>query len=52
MPDKTLTCVDCQREFVWMEREQEFFAEKQFQPPKRCFNCRKAKRERQNSGVK
>ena len=42
--DKTLTCTDCQTDFAWSVKEQEFFAEKNFDPPKRCLPCRKKRR--------
>lgn len=42
--DRTLTCVDCGIEFPFSAREQTFFAEKGFQPPKRCKNCKQARK--------
>ncbi len=50
--DQTRTCVDCDREFTWTAGEQEFFHEKGFaDPPKRCKECRQAKRaQRQANG--
>ena len=43
--DKMLTCKDCGNEFVFSEREQQFFAEKGFQnQPQRCRDCRHARR--------
>jgi CxxC-x17-CxxC domain-containing protein len=47
--DKDITCGDCGLTFVFTEREQEFFASKGFQDPKRCPDCRRA-RKRQNGG--
>ena len=39
--DKSLTCVDCGAEFVWMAGEQMFFTDKQFKnEPKRCKACK------------
>lgn len=46
--DKPLTCVDCKQPFVWSAREQTFFAEKKFAPPKRCSDCRKKRRAQKN----
>lgn len=50
MKDRTIECRDCGNQFVFSAREQEFFAEKGFQEPKRCKHCRdsrkSAKRER------
>jgi CxxC-x17-CxxC domain-containing protein len=44
--DKTLTCVQCSKEFVFSAGEQAFYAEKGFtSPPKRCRACRKLRRE-------
>jgi DNA replicative helicase MCM subunit Mcm2 (Cdc46/Mcm family) len=48
--DKTLTCADCGREFQWTARDQEFFAEKGFQQPKRCRECRQEKKRGKGDG--
>ena len=43
--DKTLTCKECGREFVFTAREQEFYAEKGFaNQPQRCRECRQARK--------
>ncbi len=40
MADKTLTCKDCGKEFVFTEGEQEFYKEKGFEnEPQRCQNA-------------
>lgn len=40
--DKKLTCVDCNADFDFTAREQEFYAEKGFEnEPKRCPDCRR-----------
>jgi CxxC-x17-CxxC domain-containing protein len=45
MQDKTLTCRDCSRDFVFTTGEQEFFAQKGFtNEPSRCPECRAARR--------
>ena len=44
--NKVIKCQDCGEEFNFSEREQEFYAEKGFQPPKRCHFCRKARKEK------
>lgn len=44
--DQHLTCADCGHDFVWTAKDQAFFAEKGFQPPKRCRDCNKARKER------
>jgi hypothetical protein len=51
MPDKTLICKDCGKEFIFTEGEQKFYEEKGFtNEPTRCKECRAAKKERFNSG--
>ena len=43
--DKTLTCKECGKEFVFTVRDQEFYAEKGFDhEPQRCRECRIAKK--------
>lgn len=37
-------CVDCSAPFTLSEGEREFYAEKGFPLPKRCNNCRKARK--------
>ena len=44
MPDIFIKCVDCQQDFEHTERDQEFFAERKFTPPKRCRSCRNKKK--------
>lgn len=49
--DKTLTCKDCGKEFVWTASEQEFYASKGFQnEPLRCPEDRRAKKARMEGG--
>ena len=48
--DKELTCSDCGGKFLHSAKEQEFFAEKGFQEPKRCKDCRQARKERGGGG--
>ena len=49
--DKTITCVDCNCEFVFTARDQEFYQEHGFNnEPKRCKACRdKKKAEKRNT---
>ena len=47
---KELTCADCQNKFIWSAKDQEFFAEKGFSEPKRCKDCRQAKKEQRGGG--
>ena len=42
--EKTLTCQDCGREFSFSARDQEFYADKGFNEPKRCPDCRRARK--------
>lgn len=51
MPDKTLVCVDCGKEFIFTEGEQTFYTEKGLHEPKRCKECRVKARERHNHKV-
>ena len=51
MQDKTLTCRDCSRDFVFTEGEQEFFAQKGFtNEPSRCPECRSARKSSRGGG--
>lgn len=53
MTDQYITCVDCGSEFEHSERDQEFYTERGFTPPKRCRACRikkKAKFVKPNGG--
>ena len=50
--DETLICEDCGCEFVFTAGEQEFYAEKGLtNKPKRCANCRKAKKQQHRGNV-
>jgi CxxC-x17-CxxC domain-containing protein len=42
--DKNLPCEECGKDFVFTAGEQEFYEEKGFTPPKRCPDCRAAKK--------
>ncbi len=54
MPDKTLVCKDCGKEFIFTEGEQTFYKEKGFEnEPQRCNDCRRAKKQQnQNRGYR
>jgi DNA-directed RNA polymerase subunit RPC12/RpoP len=39
--DRELTCRECGKPFVFTKGEQEFFADRGFNDPVRCSNCRK-----------
>ena len=43
--DRTIQCSDCGADFVFTAAEQEFFEQKGFRIPRRCKECRKAKRD-------
>ncbi|MEW5920235.1 MAG: zinc-ribbon domain-containing protein [Bacillota bacterium] len=51
MPDKTITCRDCNSTFIFNEREQAFYKEKGFDnEPQRCPDCRAARKKQQQRG--
>lgn len=43
MQDQLITCVQCNTEFEFSAKEQQFYENKGFNPPKRCPQCRKNK---------
>ena len=45
--DVTLRCADCGRDFVWSVGEQAYYREQGYVQPKRCQDCRRAKKGRQ-----
>ena len=44
MPDLEITCAECSSPFVFTEREQEYYRERNLTHPKRCKPCRDARR--------
>ena len=44
MADQQITCSDCGASFTFTEAEQEFYASKQLSAPKRCKDCRQARK--------
>ena len=53
MQDQTLTCKDCGKQFIWTVGEQEFYQQKGFtNPPARCPDCRKLKKQQMRSDRK
>jgi DNA replicative helicase MCM subunit Mcm2 (Cdc46/Mcm family) len=42
--DIEIVCSDCKTEFVWTVGEQEFYENHNFLEPKRCKQCRKARK--------
>lgn len=49
LKDKTLQCKDCGKDFVYTVKDQEFYTKMNFEPPKRCKDCRKKKKEKNSS---
>jgi CxxC-x17-CxxC domain-containing protein len=50
MSDRTLTCRDCGRNFVFTAGEQAFYAERGYTEPQRCPECRAARKAERNAG--
>ena len=51
LSDKSLTCVECAAPFTFTAGEQEFFASRGYtNEPKRCPDCRGARRSQQRGG--
>lgn len=44
--DRTLTCADCAQPFTFTGAEQDFYAERGYQEPKRCKPCRESRKAR------
>ena len=50
MEDKKIICKDCNKEFTFTVREQEFYQSKGFTEPQRCKECREIrKNQKRNS---
>ena len=43
MPDVEIPCVQCKEIFLFTEKEQEMFYQRNMPPPQRCANCRSKK---------
>jgi len=43
MPDLKITCSQCKEEFVFAEREQQKFYERNMTAPQLCYGCRSKK---------
>ena len=49
--DETRVCEDCGRDYLWSADDQAYFHERGFaNPPKRCRECRRAKKEQSGGG--
>ena len=49
--DKELVCVQCKQPFTFRAKEQAFFAEQGYAPPKRCPTCRAERRRLKQEAV-
>ena len=49
--DQYLGCADCGAEFVFSANDQEFYAEKNYSAPKRCPDCRAARKRQRGGGA-
>ena len=49
MSDVTIQCIECGRSFAWTERDQRFYQERGWAPPKRCEGCRARKKSERES---
>lgn len=47
--NQKIKCQDCGEDFIFTERDQAFYQEKGFEPPKRCRNCRNARKDARNN---
>ena len=48
--DRQLACATCGTEFTFTADEQQFFAEKGFQEPRKCKPCRSAAKQQRRGG--
>ena len=48
--DKTLNCQDCGQSFTFTADDQEFFSTKGYTEPKRCPDCRQARKAERGGG--
>lgn len=48
--DQQLTCADCGREFTFTAEDQEFYSAKGYSAPKRCPECRAARKAQSRGG--
>lgn len=48
--DEHITCAECGTTFVFTASEADSFASKKLEPPKRCLECRKARRAQRGGG--
>lgn len=48
MSNIEIKCSDCGQTFYFTDRDQEFYKQKGFQQPKRCFKCRQLKKQQRD----
>ena len=46
--DKQLKCRDCKGTFTWSAGEQDFYEKRGFTEPKRCRECRQARKQQES----
>lgn len=52
MPDIEIPCVQCKEIFLFTEKEQEMFYQRNMMPPQRCTKCRSKKAARAEDAPK
>ncbi len=50
MPDVEIPCVQCKEIFIFSEKEQEIFYQRNMMSPQRCSQCRSKKKGKKNVG--
>ena len=50
MEDKQIQCADCQRQFTFTARDQEFYQQRNMSDPKRCRECREVRKANREGG--
>jgi len=49
MATETIQCLDCNNDFYFTDRDQQFYAENGYSKPKRCKPCRDTRKAGKNS---
>ena len=49
MADQQIQCGDCNTQFAFTESEQQFYAQKGLAAPKRCKDCRNARKSQRSA---
>ncbi len=50
MEDKQIECADCRRQFTFTAGEQEFYQQRNMSDPRRCKDCRDARKANRDGG--